>query len=485
MKKFLLYLVLCFIIGVNSFHALSQNKTYAFPRDSISFSVKENSIYQDLWRNNVLVSSNPINDLDSVFISFNEITYLEEEDGIGMMSSSGDYAYMDLSSDYQYYILTVGLSSENNKRHIFFDIENNLPVYYIDSSSNIFEIIPIDNEVTYIVNTKSGSTYILNHKNTTYKSKSYSSTESLQNFLFDCIAAAQNIGNAVNDTFDDILENLTDGKINSADIDNVKDIFDFLKNTANIPSAINALRSMLNMEFFGNTHVSTDEAEVSLLNAQLHASVSNLPTDKCTYSRSFRYEKVIDHDYILFLNVSDFNDNNSYQKSIASNGDYVFPYTGSLYNHGYFYEAYLGLKVTLEIDMEVLYEECKRDWPPSSPIPTGKKYVTRGWAMSGGIRNFKTEVPNICGNWNAVWHTTPPNAKLLTMSLYSNGTCSQTYYYANRGENITYECTYSYNYPTLTLYKDNGDIQNWEVCDYLENSMTLKASDGFCYYLNK
>ncbi len=487
MKKFFRYIVLCFMIGVSSFHALSQNITYTFPSDSISFSFKENSIYQNLWRNGVLVSSFPINDSDSVFISFNEIKYIEEEDGIGMISSRGDYAYMELSSDYQYHILTLGVSSEeNNKRYIFFDFENNLPVYYIDSSGNVFDIMQIDNEISYIVNIKTGSTYILNHKNNnTYNSKFHSSTESLQNLLFDCIAAAQNIGNTVNDTFDNILNNLTDGKINSTDIDNVKDIFDFLKNIANILNGYNALRSMLNMEFFSNTHVSTGEAEVSSLNAQLHASISNLPTDKCTYSRSFRYEKIVDHNYILFLNVSDFNNKKTYQKTIASNGDYVFPYTCSQYNHGYFYEAFLGLKVTLEIDMDVLYEECKQDWPPRTPIPTGKKYVTRGWAMSGGIRNFKTDVPNICGNWNAVWYTTPPNAKLLTMSLSSNGTCSQTYYYANRGENVTYECSYSYNYPTLTLYKDNGDIQNWEVCDYLENTMTLKASDGFCYYLKK
>lgn len=123
-----------------------------------------------------------------------------------------------------------------------------------------------------------------------------------------------------------------------------------------------------------------------------------------------------------------------------------------------------------------------------SPLPVISHVAFRsGQALSmpGGTRNFKTESPNICGNWNAVWHTTPPNAKLLTMSISENGSCTQTYYYANRGENVTYTCNYVYNYPTLTLNKDNGDVQHWEITDYTPNSMTLQASDGFCYYLSK
>ena len=92
----------------------------------------------------------------------------------------------------------------------------------------------------------------------------------------------------------------------------------------------------------------------------------------------------------------------------------------------------------------------------------------------------------ITGTWTCVWYETPPNAKLLTMTLNENGTMSQTYYYANRDSNVTYASTYSYSNSTLIFYKGNGDIQNWSVDELTNNSLVITASnDGFKYHFKR
>lgn len=172
--------------------------------------------------------------------------------------------------------------------------------------------------------------------------------------------------------------------------------------------------------------------------------------------------------------------------------------------HQYFLK-FLGFKAGLTIFENDKKTEIETAYPTSSKVDEnghhysyttkellfGKTYYASptiyglNKKFHGEKHEFTTEYPNICGNWTAVWHTTPPNAKLLTMSLDENLKCTQTYYYANRGENVTYTCDYSYAYPILTLYKDNGDTQHWEIAEITASKMTLRAADGFCYYLSK
>lgn len=92
------------------------------------------------------------------------------------------------------------------------------------------------------------------------------------------------------------------------------------------------------------------------------------------------------------------------------------------------------------------------------------------------------EIP-IFGKYTCVWNTTPPNAKLLSMSLNEDYTMSQTYYYANRNENVTYSCTFSWDDDILTMYKDNGDVQKWHIDELTENTLVIRQSDGFTYHL--
>ena len=103
---------------------------------------------------------------------------------------------------------------------------------------------------------------------------------------------------------------------------------------------------------------------------------------------------------------------------------------------------------------------------------------------NGETLNFKT-FGEVFGSWTCVWHTSPPNAKLLSMNLNKDYTMSQTYYYANRGETITYSCTYTIDENTLTFYKDNGDIQKWHIDELTNNSLIISQSDGFTYYFVK
>jgi len=101
----------------------------------------------------------------------------------------------------------------------------------------------------------------------------------------------------------------------------------------------------------------------------------------------------------------------------------------------------------------------------------------------GETDSFTTdeEEAPIFGHWKCVWTQTPPNAKLLHMTLNENYTMSQTYYYANRGTNVTYSCTFSYNGDSLTFYKDNGDTQHWTVSILNEHNLSIVASNGFTY----
>lgn len=107
----------------------------------------------------------------------------------------------------------------------------------------------------------------------------------------------------------------------------------------------------------------------------------------------------------------------------------------------------------------------------------------------GKVKSFTTTEEDdalIYGTWSCVWYETPPNAKLLTMTLNENRTMSQTYYYANKGANVTYSCTFDYTGNTLVFYKDNGDTQYWDVSSLDEHNLIITAKDnGFKYYFKR
>lgn len=93
---------------------------------------------------------------------------------------------------------------------------------------------------------------------------------------------------------------------------------------------------------------------------------------------------------------------------------------------------------------------------------------------------------SIFGHWTCVWNTTPPNAKLLRMTLGSNYTMAQTYYYANKGKNISYHHRFSYSGSELVFYKSNGDVQTWYVNTLTRNSLVITAAnDGFTYTFSR
>ena len=455
--------------------------------DTITYTIEDGVTYENIWRNNKIFKTRIIENNDTIIIQDNNIQLISNDNGTALISELGTYALLDSLSSSKYHVFMLGKTDSDSASNILItDALTNDYILYIDNINNsIYKFIYVDENVIYLYNIETKEMFNLRNTNAVNRKRQRINGESVENMIFDFLSLVQNIQNSVNDTSNNILETLTNGKLSTSDVENVNSIIDFLKEISNVKNAIGALQSLCNIEFFGNVHVSTGRAEVNSLNTSLHTTVSNLSENECSYSTSFNYQKVVSHNYKLGINIYDFNTSKLYSKSISSDGDYFFNHKCSEYNHGYFYEATLTLTVTIETDLDALYEFCKQDWPPQTPKPSGKRYDSRTWTISGGTRNFKTDCPDITGQWSTVWYTTPPNAKLLTMTLSSNGVCSQTYYYANRDTNITYECTYSYNYPTLTLYKDNGDIQTWEVCDYHDNSMTLKASDGFCYYLKK
>lgn len=89
----------------------------------------------------------------------------------------------------------------------------------------------------------------------------------------------------------------------------------------------------------------------------------------------------------------------------------------------------------------------------------------------------------VFGNYRCVWNTTPPNAKLLYMSLNEDYTMQQTYYYANRDENVTYTSTFEKTDSELIFHKSNGEHQVWHIDELTESTLVISQSDGFTYYL--
>ncbi len=125
-----------------------------------------------------------------------------------------------------------------------------------------------------------------------------------------------------------------------------------------------------------------------------------------------------------------------------------------------------------------------------SGLDAAKDYEIRPLVKAMGVEMVadpaqKLEEIPIFGSYRCVWNTTPPNAKLLTMVLREDYTMSQTYYYANRDENVTYNCTFSRDGDTLTMYKDNGDTQNWHIDELTDYTLVISQPDGFAYHLVK
>ena len=71
------------------------------------------------------------------------------------------------------------------------------------------------------------------------------------------------------------------------------------------------------------------------------------------------------------------------------------------------------------------------------------------------------------------------------MVLYENYMLSQTYYYANRGETVTYHSYFAWEDDYLIIYKDNGDTQIWHIDELTEQSLVISQSDGFTYNLRR
>lgn len=103
----------------------------------------------------------------------------------------------------------------------------------------------------------------------------------------------------------------------------------------------------------------------------------------------------------------------------------------------------------------------------------------------GETRNFTTSPSIIYGTWTCVWHDTPPNAQLMSMTLNNNGIMTQTYYYHHNGSTKSYSFSYEYNGDSLIFYKDNGDTQYWNVTSLNDNSLVITASNGFSYYFQR
>ncbi len=110
-------------------------------------------------------------------------------------------------------------------------------------------------------------------------------------------------------------------------------------------------------------------------------------------------------------------------------------------------------------------------------------YVDYYDGPENGQTNSFTTLAEVFGKWTCVWNTTPPNAKLITMTLNSDYTMSQTYYYSNRDDYITYIHTFSLNEETFVFHKDNGDEQTWHIDECTENLLIISQPDGFTYTL--
>lgn len=183
----------------------------------------------------------------------------------------------------------------------------------------------------------------------------------------------------------------------------------------------------------------------------------------------------------------------------ANDGEFSFEY-GIIYSTNQNVDCFNGTHISSNYNSGLTSSiSIKLPQPfTASGLQAGTTYYYRAfWRNNnnlsmvdyGEIKSFTTDkeddVP-IYGTWSCIWYDTPPNAKLLTMKLNENGTMSQTYYYANRGTNVTYSCTYEYTGNTLVFYKDNGDIQYWNVTTLDEHNLIISATDdGFTYYFKR
>lgn len=142
----------------------------------------------------------------------------------------------------------------------------------------------------------------------------------------------------------------------------------------------------------------------------------------------------------------------------------------------YYYNNYIGPSSTLSANFTGLPE-----WGNFKVRPVVK---SMGVEMVADPVYDIVEIP-IFGSYTCIWNTTPPNAKLLSMVLYENYILSQTYYYANRGETVTYSSPFAWEDDYLIIYKDNGDTQIWHIDELTEQALVISQPDGFTYNLRR
>lgn len=162
------------------------------------------------------------------------------------------------------------------------------------------------------------------------------------------------------------------------------------------------------------------------------------------------------------------------------------------------YPCGIGMAITNNNDKSVKTDYNFQDYVgPSSTLsanftglPEWGNFKVRPVVNSMGVEMVAdpvfdiVEIP-IFGSYTCIWNTTPPNAKLLSMVLYENYMLSQTYYYANRGETVTYHSYFAWEDDYLIIYKDNGDTQIWHIDELTEQSLVISQSDGFTYNLRR
>ncbi len=93
-----------------------------------------------------------------------------------------------------------------------------------------------------------------------------------------------------------------------------------------------------------------------------------------------------------------------------------------------------------------------------------------------------TQMSTILGSWACDWtgHI-PPNIKLLSISIGTDGSIKKDYLYQDDNEYKTYIGRYAYEGDILTFYQTNGIVQVWRVDLLNENRLRIVASDGFSY----
>lgn len=451
--------------------------------DSITYQINDNDITECHWHDGKIVQQRHISEGDSINILFNRISYASDSTRFVIKSSMGAYAILEDRGESSICCIGIG----DNRRYL---LKDSLDEYqlFIDKDGISHSINKIDDNVYILKNSSTGHEILVNLNNA-HKTRAF--TRGLvTNFwgdVFDTtVASILDISHALDDTVSEIVELLSQGKIDSNTFENTKSIIDGVTDLSDVMSVYETAKTLQSFNFFNDTYLTTGNSNIDGLNADLGAIVKNYNPEKCYLSLNPLYERLASYRYefgmMVFQGVPYISKQDRIKRSITASGIYSFNYKCAEYDQRYFYAPYLSISVEVELDMDALYLAHKRNWPLNVPIPSGKRIVSRNYEIRGDFENFKTESPDITGTWSARWLTTPPNAKLLTMSL-SSGVCTQTYYYANRDANVTYSCSYTYDYPYLTLFKSNGDVQVWKICDYTNKSMTLKAEDGFCYYL--